>query len=1174
MRVPARPAERLPPGAPSSRHDAAAAGWYAPGESPSLGGWEDELGARRFAKWDTFSWLTVRALLESANDVIARRAPTIVRDRRRRYVAAQRAAGAERSDHGPPIPGLGELGPDFVVDWTRLRAPRFLLVGDPGEADASQYATIGPILAVHRGEVAWEKRGRKKSDFMIVLSDVIYPAGDINDYVNGFYIPYAEYDRPIYAIPGNHDWYDGLNGFMFHHCGAEPLPKLRLRNVRRRLGERLVRGLWQGASKPDRDLLAPYMAERGRLNLRRWAAERPSRLMSPRPVQPAPYFAIELAGLILVAIDTGTTGELDAEQGEWLLRISRRPKPKVLLTGKPIWVNGTNPRGGIAWGDETRALTVDDIVREPCHRYLAAIGGDTHNFQRYPVQVGERTIQYIVSGGGGAYLSSTHTIPRAGPLGAEDDFRCYPLRGDSLALFCRRVGPVLFKTLVTLLLVAGVAAVQIFVLITIDADRQLAAGLAGVAVSLLLVVTGLALWLIGRRTAPGAEVYPVLVALIAAAGVVAALLWVADPRATVAVVVALAVPLTAVLGVLIAYVGRGNLPTFASSWVLVLPILALAPALWAPYALDPVADALLYGMAPLLAALVLVPLVGSLRTDTRTRGPAAAYRVLVALAWLALATVVVVRFGQTWMERSLPAVFGLLLVTGYGVARLGPGRRRVHRPRYDTVGPAAGAAVAVSIGGLALVALEALAGRDAAALAAAGIAAVIGALAALAAAYLLLARGLIRPRTLWYLRRGEITPAGAAAFVARQIGVRSPPTRGGEPTPGDKRRRGMAGVVWRLGSLVSVIADTNEPPFYKSFLSLEAHQGRLEISCWGVTGYADPDRSPSLEDRIEIPLRSATSDPCPPPGDGATAPRARRDEVSFLSQGVECRAWHYRPKGANPVPCVVLAHGFDGVRDQRLDAYADEFADAGLAALVFDYRFFGDSEGHPRQLVSNRAQLEDWRAAIAYARGLEGVDPKRIALWGTSTSGGHVVKVGAEDARIAAIVSQMPFASGFAQFRSMPITQSLRLVWAGLQDQIRAWVGASPRSVPAVGRPYSLAVTTTRDAVSGICRITPADSTWRNRVLARFALRTTLYRPGRSAKRLRCPLLVCIADADRVMPAKPALKMAKRAQHGTLRRYGFGHFGMYYGEGFERAVRDQVAFLRQQLANQDGGGAR
>ena len=87
---------------------------------------------------------------------------------------------------------------------------------------------------------------------------------------------------------------------------------------------------------------------------------------------------------------------------------------------------------------------------------------------------------------------------------------------------------------------------------------------------------------------------------------------------------------------------------------------------------------------------------------------------------------------------------------------------------------------------------------------------------------------------------------------------------------------------------------------------------------------------------------------------------------------------------------------------------------------MFDYRCLGSSEGEPRQLYDNKAQLEDWRAAIAYARGHDQVDPESIALWGTSTSGGHVVQLAAEDARIAAVVAQVPFADGLAQLLRTP----------------------------------------------------------------------------------------------------------------------------------------------------------
>src|SRR3954468_4783680 len=107
---------------------------------------------------------------------------------------------------------------------------------------------------------------------------------------------------------------------------------------------------------------------------------------------------------------------------------------------------------------------------------------------------------------------------------------------------------------------------------------------------------------------------------------------------------------------------------------------------------------------------------------------------------------------------------------------------------------------------------------------------------------------------------------------------------------------------------------------------------------------------------------------------------AERDDVRFESGGQRCAAWLYRPEGYGPHPCVILAHGFGGTRSARLWAFAERFRDAGMAALVFDYRHFGDSEGEPRQLLSVSRQLDDWRAAIGYARGLDGVDPERIAI--------------------------------------------------------------------------------------------------------------------------------------------------------------------------------------------------
>src|SRR5438094_6055673 len=110
----------------------------------------------------------------------------------------------------------------------------------------------------------------------------------------------------------------------------------------------------------------------------------------------------------------------------------------------------------------------------------------------------------------------------------------------------------------------------------------------------------------------------------------------------------------------------------------------------------------------------------------------------------------------------------------------------------------------------------------------------------------------------------------------------------------------------------------------------------------------------------------------------ATKSTARRD-VAFNSSGDECRAWLFMPDAERP-PLVILGHGLGATREYGLEPYAERFAEAGIAVLVFTYRHFGDSGGQPRQLLDIERQLGDWAAALTYARGLEEIDTKRIAL--------------------------------------------------------------------------------------------------------------------------------------------------------------------------------------------------
>lgn len=290
-----------------------------------------------------------------------------------------------------------------------------------------------------------------------------------------------------------------------------------------------------------------------------------------------------------------------------------------------------------------------------------------------------------------------------------------------------------------------------------------------------------------------------------------------------------------------------------------------------------------------------------------------------------------------------------------------------------------------------------------------------------------------------------------------------------------------------------------------------------------------------------------------------------RSDVSFSSDGVDCAAWLYRPTGDGPHPAVVMAHGFSATRDQRLDAYAERFQAAGIGSLLFDYRHFGASGGAPRQLLDIGRQHDDYKAAISWVRALEWVDPARVALFGSSFSGGHVIAVAAADPSIAAIVSQCPFTDSAASLPKLGPVNMAKATVAGLRDELAARMGRKRVYIPAVGPPGSFAVMSTEDAEPGFLAMTPPDSLWSNRVAAQIAIQVVAYRPGRAAARLQCPALFCVCERDSVAPAARTLALVKAAPRGEIQRYPVGHFDVYLGEAFERAVSDQTDFLVRHL---------
>ena len=289
-----------------------------------------------------------------------------------------------------------------------------------------------------------------------------------------------------------------------------------------------------------------------------------------------------------------------------------------------------------------------------------------------------------------------------------------------------------------------------------------------------------------------------------------------------------------------------------------------------------------------------------------------------------------------------------------------------------------------------------------------------------------------------------------------------------------------------------------------------------------------------------------------------------REEIAFPSGGAECAAWLYRPApGRDRGSCVVLGHGFGATREARLAAYAERFAQAGHHALAFDYRHFGGSGGEPRQLISISRQQADWEAAIATARGLHGVDPGRVVAWGSSYAGGHVIALAARH-ELAAAIAQTPFTDGLATARALGAANALRLGRAAALDVFAAARG-SERPIPLVGPPGSVAAMTTPDAEPGYVALYPPERPLRNEFLPRAALGMPFWMPRRKARRVRCHLLVQVAREDAITPPEPACRAAALAPRGELVSYPGGHFEIYVGEGFERAVADQLSFLDRVL---------
>jgi uncharacterized protein len=302
----------------------------------------------------------------------------------------------------------------------------------------------------------------------------------------------------------------------------------------------------------------------------------------------------------------------------------------------------------------------------------------------------------------------------------------------------------------------------------------------------------------------------------------------------------------------------------------------------------------------------------------------------------------------------------------------------------------------------------------------------------------------------------------------------------------------------------------------------------------------------------------------------AALTEAHREGITFRSGTDDCAAWYYR--GSNGA-CVVMAGGAGVPKEPATDRFAARFHAAGYSVLAFDHRHLGASGGTPRQVVRIREQLADWAAALDCAASLPGVAAGKIAGWGFSLAAGHLLRLAARPSRqprLAAVIAQAPLADGAASSPRALGHETpgvlARFPLIALRDVARGLAGREPLVVPLAGPRGAVAMLTTPDATDGDRALNPGNAypDWQQTIAARSVVPIALYRPGRTASRIGCPLLAVISTHDQSVLAAPGLKAARRAPAGEILQVDGTHYAAFLDQ-HERVVAAELDFLRRHL---------
>ncbi len=292
--------------------------------------------------------------------------------------------------------------------------------------------------------------------------------------------------------------------------------------------------------------------------------------------------------------------------------------------------------------------------------------------------------------------------------------------------------------------------------------------------------------------------------------------------------------------------------------------------------------------------------------------------------------------------------------------------------------------------------------------------------------------------------------------------------------------------------------------------------------------------------------------------------------ITYLSEGLKCGGLLYIPslkKRATQLPAIVMAHGLSGVKEQALPQVAEKFADAGFLTLVFDYRFFGDSEGEPRNQVFPLEMVEDYRNAITWISELSEVDPGRIGIWGTSLSGGISLYTSTFESRVKAVVVQVPaIFNPVTRFNRSPDT------WAKdsdtiSKDRLDRFRTGTVNYIDIVALPGQQCVLPGKEAYDFFMSTKETAPNWRNRMTVESIEKMREFDVISSIELLSpTPVMFIPAENDGLIPIESISSVFEKiSEPKSMIPLPITHFEIYRDPWLSRAANIAIDWFTQHL---------